>query len=111
MPTTPVYVATWLDPPEQSSFAVGASVTWHAAFADRITRQLVSPDIVTFSTSNPPVSSTPVPTTMVATSVGQYQMDFPITSAGLWILDVQAQGNPGAVNVGTANLKIQARNN
>jgi hypothetical protein len=107
MPATPVDVITWLDPPEQTDFAVGAAVTWHASFVDRITHALVSPTTVTFSTSNPPFTSTPVPTVVSPTSTGQYQMDFPIANPGGWLLLVQAQGT-GSVAVGSASIKIWA---
>jgi hypothetical protein len=108
MPTTPVAVITWLDPPEQTDYAVGSAVTWHAAFADRITRQPVNPDIVTFSSSNPPAVSAPTSAVPTNDSTGQYHLDFPITSPGTWLLLVQAQGLPGNVPVGSASLKISA---
>ena len=51
---TPVIVTAWLDPPLQTDFQVGSSVTWHATFLDRMTRTPVDPDIVNFIYSVPP---------------------------------------------------------
>ena len=110
MPTTPVLVQTWLDPPLQSDFLVGQSVTWHASFIDRISRQVVDPDIVTFSYENPPVStavSQTYPASIVKDGVGLYHWDLPaFTGKGRWVLNVTAQGNPGAVGTGQATLTL-----
>ena len=109
MPTTPVLVLCWLDPPLQTDFSIGASVRWHAAFTDPITRQLVDPDIVTFAYSVPPVAtavSFTYPTLIVKDTLGQYHLDLPLTTIGRWALNVTAQGNPGAVQIGSGTLMI-----
>lgn len=112
MPTTPVLVQTWLDPPLQTDFQVGDSVTWHASFIDRISRQLVTPDLITFSWSNPPVSSTPTVATVASLAVtldatGLCHYDLPLNSPGRWVLNVSAQGNPGTVGIGNSTLYLQ----
>ena len=108
--TTPVIVTSWLDPPLQTDFQVGDSVTWHATFVDRMTRAYVDPDIVTFVYSCPPqIVTTPIvyPTSIVRDTVGVYRLDLALTVAGRWILTVAPQGNPGAVGIGTSSLEIQ----
>lgn len=109
MPTTPVVVSCWLDPPLINDFSEGASVTWHAAFVDRITRQLVDPDILTFAYSNPPVQTAitfTYPASIVKDGTGLYHLDLSLTSVGRWVLNVSAEGNPGALGIGTNTLMI-----
>ena len=109
MATTPVIVSCWLDPPLINDFTIGASVTWNASFIDRVSRVLVDPDIVIFTYSNPPVT-TPVavtyPVLIVRDTTGQYHLDLPLTTTGRWVLNVIAQGNPGAVQIGSTTLMI-----
>jgi hypothetical protein len=108
---TPVIVTSWLDPPLQTDFQLGASVTWHATFRDRMTQQYVDPDIVNFIYSSP----VQIPTTtlvygassIVRDQLGAYRYDLPLTVVGRWILTIAPQGNPGAVGIGNSSLEIQ----
>ncbi len=108
MPTTPVIVTAWVDPPELSDVPAGTTVTWHALCVDRITREPVSPDIITFSWSNPPVAINPLTATPTQDATGEYHQDTQITGAGTWLLQVIAQGNPGAVTIGSNTLYLCA---
>jgi hypothetical protein len=106
---TPVIVTAWLDPPLQTDFQVGSSVTWHATFLDRMTRTPVDPDIVNFIYSAPvQLAATTVtyPTGIVKDAVGVYRYDLPLTLTGRWVLTVAPQGNPGAVGIGNSTLEI-----
>lgn len=106
MPTTPVVVTTWLDPPEQTDFQVGDSVTWHASFVDRMSKAPVTPDIINFIWSAPPaLTATTVAPTVDA--VGSCHYDLPLTIVGKYILTVAAQGNPGPVGIGNQSMVIE----
>jgi hypothetical protein len=107
---TPVIVTSWLDPPLQTDFQLGASVTWHATFRDRMTQQYVDPDIVNFVYSSPTqIATTTVtyPASIVRDQVGAYRLDLALTVVGRWILTIAPQGNPGAVGIGNSSLEIQ----
>lgn len=109
MPLTPVIVTMWLDPPLQTDFQLGDSVTWHAAFVDRQTRAPIDPDIVSFVSSNPPQTvptTITYPTTIVKDGTGVYHLDFALSLEGKYVLTTQAQGNPGAVGVGNQSMVI-----
>jgi hypothetical protein len=107
--TTPVIVTSWLDPPLQTDFQLGSSVTWHATFRDRMTQAAVDPDIVNFIYSAP-AQNTPTtvtyPTGIVKDTVGAYRYDLPLTLIGRMVLTVAPQGNPGAVGIGSHTLEI-----
>jgi hypothetical protein len=108
MPTTPVLVTMWLDPPLQTDFQLGDSITWHAAFVDRQTRAPVTPDIINFIYSNPP-QTTPVTVTTPAITVdatGVCHYDFPLSLEGKYVLTTVALGNPGAVSIGSQSMVI-----
>lgn len=100
---TPVIVTTWLDPALQSDWQLGASTTWHATFVDRISRVLVDPDVVAFTYTNPPVTSTPVALTYTQETVGRYRVDIAFNALGSWLLNVGATSLTG-VGVGNASL-------
>lgn len=105
MATTPVIVILWLDPPLQSDFQLGDSVTWHAAFLDRETHAPVTPDVINFIYSNPPqLGATTV--TLVADSTGLCHLDLPLTLIGKYILTTAALGNPGSVGIGNQSIEI-----
>jgi hypothetical protein len=109
MPTTPVIVTAWLDPPLQTDFQIGDSVTWHATFTDRMTRTAVDPDIVTFVYSAPTqIATTAVtyPASIVRDAMGVYRLDLALTVSGRWILTVAPQGNPGLVGIGNSSLEL-----
>ena len=103
MATTPVIVTTWLDPPMQSDWQVGAATTWHAAFVDRVSRAPVTPDVVAFSYTNPPVTITPVVLTATVDATGKQHVDLPFTALGSWLLNVSATSSGGTA-VGNASL-------
>lgn len=100
---------TWLDPPLQTDFQLGGSVSWHAAFMDRITKVITDPDIVQFTVAASGVGSTTYtyPSLILRDATGLYRLEVPLTSAGAWSLQVNALGNPGAVGIGTASLTLQ----
>jgi hypothetical protein len=108
MPTTPVTVTMWLDPPLVTDFQVGDMITWHASFVDRQTKAPVTPDIITFVYSSPPGQApTPVTTpaiTVDATGVCHY--DLALSIVGKWILTTAPQGNPGAVSIGNQSMVL-----
>ncbi len=108
MPTTPVVVTMWLDPPLQTDFQVGDVVTWHAAFVDRQTRAPVTPDVINFVYSSPPgLANQPVTTpaiTVDATGVCHY--DLALSTVGKWILTTAPQGNPGLVSIGNQSMVL-----
>ena len=113
MPTTPVFVTMWLDPPLTTDFQLGDSITWHVAFVDQQTRAPVTPDIINFIYSNPPQTT---PTTISYPSnppeeiwldgVGVYHLDLSLSLEGKYVLTSQAQGNPGAVSLGSQTMVI-----
>jgi hypothetical protein len=105
MPTTPVIVTMWLDPPLQTDFQLGDSITWHAAFVDRQTRAPVTPDIINFIYSNPP-QTTPTTVTPTVDATGVCHYDLPLSLEGKYVLTTQAQGNPGAVSIGNQSMVI-----
>jgi hypothetical protein len=100
---TPVIITTWLDPPLQSDWQLGASVTWHADIVDRISRVLVDPDVVSFSYTNPPVTSTAVGVSYTKETVGRYRVDLPFNAPGSWLLKV-ATTSSGGTATGNASL-------
>jgi hypothetical protein len=101
----------WLDPPLQTDFQVNDAITVHMTFADRMTRLVVTPDVLYFNYSNPPANSVPTsltyPTGITLDATGCYHVDLPLTSAGRWVLNAQPQGNPGGVSIGGATIEIQ----
>jgi hypothetical protein len=110
MPVTPVVTTMWLDPPEQTDFQVNDAVTVHMSFVDRETKVPVTPDLLYFNYSNPPVAITPVtltyPVGITLDATGSFHLDLPLTASGRWVLNAQPQGNPGAVPIGGATMEI-----
>lgn len=109
--TAPVTAVAWLGTPLQTDFVVGDSVRWYASFIDPVLKTAIDPDIVTFSISNPTAPATPTnnvygSSNVVRDSAGNYHLDVPLTVVGKWLLNVIAQGNPGAVAVGGAEMRI-----
>lgn len=100
----------WLDPPQQSDFQFNDAITVHMTFADRMTHLVLDPDIVNFNYTNPPVNTTPTsltyPASITKDGVGAYHIDLILNGEGRWVLNVQPQGNPGAVSVGMATMEV-----
>lgn len=108
MPTTPVFVTMWLDPPLTTDFQLGDSVTWHAAFVDQQTRAPVTPDIINFIYSNPPQTTPTTVTTptVIVDGTGVCHYVLSLSLEGKYVLTSQAQGNPGAVGIGSQSMVI-----
>lgn len=103
----PVTVVTWLNPPLQSDFVVGDMIRWYASFTLLSTPGVVvDPDIVLFTYTIPPVTTTPQVATTVKDQSGLYHYDLVPAVPGKFLLNVQPQGNPGAVNIGHAEIRI-----
>ena len=100
----------WLDPPLQTDFQLNDAITIHMSFADRMTKAVVDPDIVTFTYSNPPTpgnTATTYPLGIVRDATGIYHLDLGLISQGRWVLNTLAQGNPGPVPIGGATMEIR----
>lgn len=101
---TPLTVVTWLDPYEQTDFGLDSAVTWHVAFADRITKEPVDPDTVGMS-YNEPLTAASTSVTATKDATGFYHADLELGVVGRWVLTVQPE--IGGANVGMGSMTLQ----